>query len=302
VEYLVSRGANINPGPGRKNVALAYAIRAASTDVVLFLLEHGADPNVAETTHDEVPCSFERTPLIEAMRKLRQDLRTYRDWVEKMPSILTHLLNFGAQINKPDGYGNTALRLALQCLRLDYSLGIKVSSDSVPNLIQTLLKHGADPNQSSNGEYTPFMMVMIGFGFGMRWIPQTLRLQVVEMMIPAGADVNARTPHDTPLTLAFHAYELGCDLKLSYDTLKELYETELERALQKGGVSETDRISLSDVPDDECRWDSQVFPVLLRAGATVGQADLDSIKVDLGKREKRWAEIRAAGTTSWYRW
>jgi ankyrin repeat protein len=99
---------------------LELAAWSGKADVVSFLLDRGADPNLCD--------SFGLTPL---------NCAAMRGDVESMTVLLQH----GADINRLDSHGRTALSDAIACLG-SYSA------------VEWLLDHGADPNLTGGDRWS----------------------------------------------------------------------------------------------------------------------------------------------------
>lgn len=116
VKFLIDRGANVNQISNETSVLCRCCdnIRIAK-----LLLENGADPN--EGSRDG-----NISPLSEAAAYGK-------------PELIKLYLQYGAEINKRDSYGSTALMTAVGFGRLDN--------------VKCLLENGADPNiKTSSGE------------------------------------------------------------------------------------------------------------------------------------------------------
>lgn len=94
LKVLLQAGAAINVQDSKDNTALKYSLRMAISDeqVATFLLQHGANPNLADSDGD--------TPMIQAIS------------AGHAPNFLTFLVTHGAKLNAQDKAGQTALMVA----------------------------------------------------------------------------------------------------------------------------------------------------------------------------------------------
>ncbi len=177
--------------------ATTLAAHSGFTDLVLFLLDKGADPNAA-------PNGF--TALHEAV--MRRD--------EKM---VASLLDHGANANAPLLQW-TPTRRSSDDFHFEPSLvgatpfWLAARFDE-PNIMQLLVKHGADPlfvfhaswvgeqgfGQQERKETSTALLAAVGIGGGnvSAWVPteraarEALTLEAVKLAVEAGVDVNAKS-------------------------------------------------------------------------------------------------------------
>ena len=155
IEKHLATGADINaPLAGQDWTLLVTAADRDASEVVAFLLERGADPNV--TTDGDVTVS---SPLSKAM--WRQDA-----------TIIEMLLKHGAKTDFTYGrkgeWNDTALLDAIE--------------SNHPELVELLLKYEADVNLSPpNVGFTPLVAAVY-----YEWVSE----QIVELLLDNGADPN----------------------------------------------------------------------------------------------------------------
>ena len=191
-KLLVAAGANVNDADAWGVSATGLAAHSGFTDVVLYLLDKGANPNQAE-------CGF--TALHEAV--MRRD--------EKM---VTALLDHGADANAPlktwtptrrssDDFNFEAQLVGAT----PYWLAARFDE---PNIMRTLVKHGADPKFVHHADYvaergfagvasketaTP-LMAAVGIIRSRAWVEvpaaqrEALALETVKLAIELGSDLN----------------------------------------------------------------------------------------------------------------
>jgi ankyrin repeat protein len=191
-KLLVSAGANVNDADAWGVSATTLAAHSGFTDLVLFLLEKDANPNLGD-------CGF--TALHEAV--MRRD--------EKM---VASLLDHGADPNAPLKTW-TPTRRSSEDFNFDpqlvgatpYWLAARFTE---PDVMRLLVKHGADPHFVHHAEYTAEqgfgavqrmetatpVMAAVGIIRTKPWvdIPKTeaeaLALETVKLAVELGADVN----------------------------------------------------------------------------------------------------------------
>lgn len=187
MQMLLDKGADINAQSGYRRTALGDAVNELGNDgpinltVVRFLLNHGAKP--------DAPSQMGGTLLL---------------WVAKSDNngiipLVNLLLDHGANVNGVDTLGWTVLQRASQWIN--------------PALVETLLKHGANPNcQSSANDMTPLMeaarqgqagtvrlllargadasAVSRGWGTALVIATQNNRANIVRLLLDSGANPN----------------------------------------------------------------------------------------------------------------
>src|SRR5579871_1966371 len=196
-KLLVAAGANVKDEDAWGVSATVLAAHSGFTDLVLFLLDKGADPNAA-------PNGF--TALHEAV--MRRD--------EKM---VASLLDHGANANAPLLQW-TPTRRSSYDFHFEPSLvgatpfWLAARFDE-PNIMQLLVKHGADPlfvfhaswvgeqgfGQQERKETSTALLAAVGIGGGnvSAWVPteraarEALTLEAVKLAVEAGVDVNAKS-------------------------------------------------------------------------------------------------------------
>ncbi len=138
--------------------SLVAAARAADEEGVRRLLWQGADPNAEDRV----------TPLMGVAASARRG-------AERL-AVMRLLLAAGAQVNARNAEGRTALSFAAGFLD--------------PDAMRLLLEHGADPNLTDHRGTSPLLHALLPYR------GEATRLEVVNLLLGKGADVNARAPGD----------------------------------------------------------------------------------------------------------
>ncbi|HXP83669.1 MAG TPA: ankyrin repeat domain-containing protein [Bryobacteraceae bacterium] len=191
-KLLVAAGANVNDADAWGVTATSLAAHSGFTDVALFLLDKGANPNLAD-------CGF--TALHEAVMRRN----------EKM---VTALLDHGADANAPLKTW-TPTRRSSDDFNFEpqlvgatpYWLAARFDE---PNIMRILVKHGADPKFVLHSEYvaeqgfgpaprketaTP-LMAAVGIIRSRAWVEvpaaqrEALALETAKLAVELGSDLN----------------------------------------------------------------------------------------------------------------
>src|SRR5215471_10816066 len=204
-KLLMAAGANVNDADAWGVTATTLAAHSGFTDLVLFLLDKGANPNLAENGF---------TALHEAV--MRRD--------EKMVAAL---LEHGADANAP-----LKTWTPKRCSSEDFNFEPQLvgatpywlaARFTAPEIMRLLVKHGADPHFVHHAEYvsergfaalpqteiaTP-VMAAVGIIRTKPWVEipkgeaEALALETLKLAVELGADVNvANTDGRTALDAA----------------------------------------------------------------------------------------------------
>jgi ankyrin repeat protein len=229
VHALLSDGADPNVKGRFATPALHWLVRVDEVAAVKELLDKGADPNaVTDENLSALSLAIANgsTAMVELLLKAGADANTREPSGETMlmsaaavgvPGIVSALLDKGAEVDALDrDYGQTALMVAAR--------------EGHAEAVQLLLKAGANPNRATNIGATPAFIgpnSVPGFGFGVGIIrggvpkdrgrreptPGGMTpllyaarggyVDVGELLLDAGADLNAREANDIwPLLMA----------------------------------------------------------------------------------------------------
>jgi uncharacterized protein len=207
-KLLVAAGANVNDADAWGVSATVLAAHSDFRELVEFLLEKGADPNLAGAGF---------TALHEAI--MRRD--------EKMVSAL---LAHGADPNAPLRTWTPTRRSSKDYNFAPALVGATpfwlAARFSQPRVMRLLAEHGANPLFVQHSEYfvgaraqhrsdvTTALMAAMGMGGGAAWFPppraerEALALESVKLAVDLGVDVNAantdgRTALDAAKTLGY---------------------------------------------------------------------------------------------------
>jgi len=194
-QLLVAAGANVNDADAWGVSATAMAAHAGHGELVEFLLENGADPNVVASGFTALHAAIMRRDekMVGALLAHGADSNApVRTWTPTRRS--SHDFNFA-----PELVGATPFWLAARF--------------SEPGVMRRLLKHGADPLFVHHGdrvvegrggagfvhrtEATTALMAATGMGGGTAWVQpvrgerEALTLEAVTLAAELGVDVNA---------------------------------------------------------------------------------------------------------------
>jgi len=193
---LVKAGADINAVNPNGFSAILLAIINSHYDAAAFLLDQGADANIA----DEVG----RTPLYAAV-----DMHTLPDsnlpWpselnnqltsLDLIQALLAHGANVNAQLKKQQPYRSKVDRGADTMLGTGATPLLRAAKAGDTEVVKVLLAKGADPKLTTKFGMTP---VMAAAGLGTkeedttgRKKTETQAIASIKLCLDAGADVNA---------------------------------------------------------------------------------------------------------------
>jgi uncharacterized protein len=193
---LLKAGAEINAANPNGFSSILLAIINSHYDVAAFLLDQGADPNIA----DEVG----RTPLYAAV-----DMHTLPDsnlpWpseinnqltsLDLIQALLAHGANVNAQLKKQQPYRSKVDRGADTMLGTGTTPLLRAAKAGDTELVKVLLATGADVKLVTKSGMTP---VMAAAGLGTKEEDTTGRKKTeaeaiasIKLCVDAGADVNA---------------------------------------------------------------------------------------------------------------
>src|SRR5262245_58656396 len=195
VARLVAAGANVDDADAWGVSATALAAHAGNRDLVVFLLDHGADANAARAGFTALHAAVMRGDEAMAAALLAHGAdANFRvtSWTPTRRSSKDYHFS-------PELVGATPFWLAARF--------------GGPALMQLLVKHGADPWCVHRGEHvvearggsgfqrrtdvTTALMAAVGMGGGEAWIQpareerEALALEAVTMLVELGVDVNA---------------------------------------------------------------------------------------------------------------
>ena len=199
---LVDAGANVNASSPDYGSALVVAAAGGYEPVALFLLEKGADPNVADVW-GFAPLHYALADGITAIGMSRKSIPTDRYWFHSnMPELVKSLLEQGAN---PDA------RVGKGLPPFNYPAFARTTGNSMPQirqpgatpfllaaasfdarLMRLLHSHGADPLLTTDEGTTP-LMVAAGMGQldNLTEEEKKMALEAVKLAVELGGDVNA---------------------------------------------------------------------------------------------------------------
>ncbi|GFO39840.1 ankyrin homolog [Plakobranchus ocellatus] len=167
VQFLLDKGADVNVPSSCGSAALVVALGRLKDPelikMVTFLVENGAHVNKSVSAESPLVCA-----------------------VSDNPTIVRYLLDNGADINEiGDNQGNTPLMAAFR-LKVPYEMSRH------PDMVETLLDAGADPNIANSLGDTALHMAVAEGSVG-----------TIRQLVEAGAELEVRDSNGlTPLLLA----------------------------------------------------------------------------------------------------
>ncbi|WP_259349134.1 ankyrin repeat domain-containing protein [Wolbachia pipientis] len=224
VEYLISKGADINVRSENDWVPLHYAPRSGVLAVVKHLISKGADVNARSKDNwvplhlaacigelDVVKCLINKGADVNATKPLYYGTPLHLAAYHGKLNITKCLISEGADVNARDGNNCTSVHRAAYSGKLgvvEYliSKGANVNAEdkdgNIPlhkavqngklNVIKYFVGKGADVNAKNRYDWTL-----------LHWAAYNGQLDIVRYLINKGAEINAKSwSNDTPLHLA----------------------------------------------------------------------------------------------------
>lgn len=151
---LIKCGAEIDAMNSMGYTPLMAAIRSGNGDLIRLFLKSGANPDPEIKLSDEIARVVSFTPLTLAA-------------INELQDVVSELLKYKIDVNKPNGDGWTALKYAAKSGELD--------------MAKQLIKAGASVDQADNDGWTPLMNAC-----------NEGHDDVIKFLIKSGAKVNAR--------------------------------------------------------------------------------------------------------------
>jgi ankyrin repeat protein len=247
VQFLIDQGANVNARNKKGETPLMKACKIkSSTDIIWYLLQAGADPNIPDNQKD-IPARFclENIELVQLLVEAGTDIH-FRDEHERtllhlsamadVPTeVLAYLLDVGSEVNAQDGFSDTPLMYACQ-----YKEGLEKTI--------LLLSAGADPNNEDRYGNT---------------VLNRCSPDLMEVLLEAGADINRPNVRYglTPLQMAsFRGYTDGVEKLLQLGA-----DTEIEDSRGNTAIN----IITQDMPIMYDDTYNEILKLLIEAGANV---------------------------------
>lgn len=150
-------------------------------------MKHKTDPNYIGAPEDRALAdpaySYCRTPLGEAVFG-------YLD-PDDRDTVISLLLDYGADPNQRDRHGRTALGEALT----------EVAVLQRPNIVRLLLSRGADPNLVDHKGVEPLRVAVYRQSWYELYTTHEQRLDIIDMLVKAGAEVRGNDAPDDEMPL-----------------------------------------------------------------------------------------------------
>ena len=162
VQLLLDKGANIEARNKNGGTPLITAAFWRRSEIVLLLVEHGADVNAVDSTNRS------------AMYRAITDWGETGYYDDKRYLITQILLNNGADIEIADQWGDTPLMVAVEYGKKD--------------IVALLLDKGADVHARDFIQTTPLHMAVLSGN-----------KDIVSLLIEKGADIHARSKNGTTI-------------------------------------------------------------------------------------------------------
>ncbi len=204
VRALVEGGANLDITDPDKTTPLVMAIINRHNDVAKFLIEHGADPNIPDSTGmTALYAAVDLRTLGPLVNRPTPKPTSTIDNAEIVESLLAHGANPNAQLRLPilPRYHNAGDKQlaegATPLMRAAKALDLPV--------MKLLLERGADPNLSTKNFMTPLMFAASGGGRGR--VDEADVIAALKVCLDHGADINAFD--NTGATALFAAVQRG---------------------------------------------------------------------------------------------
>lgn len=254
VKLLLEHGFNVNEEDALGNTAIHYSVRQDDVETTELLLQNGAEPNTKYSL------------LSTAARK-------------GFGSIVKVLVDFGADVNKSDDYGQTPLHHAI----LQYSAMFtflrettKTNTCAMENVVHVLLRRGADVNAKTVNGFSP-----LHFAIKLKYV------RILYDLLQHGADFhslvdcNIKSPKLYQFCLKSNRSET-----LVRFTLKPRLTTVLHIAAESNDIASVTFLLSAGAAVDSVQYDgstplivavkcrySKIVKVLLDYGANIEQKD-----------------------------
>jgi len=184
VERLLSAGADVNARDSDGRTALHMAARYGHVEIAQSLLRHGASVDVRSSSGGD-------TPLFLAVGSV---------WAPVVRLLLDH--GADPSIRTADGWSLLHSAAAVD----EVDLRTQPRGAEHVEIVHMLLAHGADVNSTDRSGASPLFYAAL-----------KSHRNVMELLLDAGANVNARTDYSTPLIIAVRAHDAqAVDLLLKH--------------------------------------------------------------------------------------
>ncbi len=260
VKEIISRNPdlNINLQTISGYTPLMFALKSDNDDLLRFLLEHGANPNI-QNLHGE-------SSLLYAISEDSENKR------------IELLLDNGADPNIKDIRGYTALNLIC-----------KNSLDDRDLLtVKLLLEHGADPNSQDKDGITPLMDCVSHYNSDSN---DGNIILAMKFLIEAGADVNARDNNGTTPLM----YAASVNDKFQINVIKSLLANGADPSIRNNdGNSALDIILNHDDGDEPSNLEAVILLIQQGVYLNDNETHFKSKFIEFGE-DKAFDEVKTFG-------
>jgi ankyrin repeat protein len=240
---LLDAKANINALDSDGNNALTLAILNSHFDLAMFLIDRGADPNLAaKNGRTALYSAVEVHDMDWSPRPARRETDAHTS-LDVIHALVEHKANVNAQLTAAAPIQKLAQDMGDRTLAAGTSVFTRAARSADLDLMHYLLDHGADPKLVGKDNQTSLMIAAgVGWSDHIRGTEEEA-LEAVKLCASLGVDVNAAT--DKGETALHGAAHRGSDLIAKFlvdkganvNARNKRGFTALDLAMGKGGYA-----------------------------------------------------------------